>query len=171
MLWAVYFGSREAANHARHADTSCIESLVDRAAAMERVISDNPETDEGEPEMRIDAMHHAREPQGMQTTLWFMLFLLENYGSDPLATYLVNEREMYFVPCVNPDGYEYNRINNPNGGGMWRKNRRDNGDGTFGVDLNRNYKAGWTAPCAGSTNSGSDTYKGPSAGSEPEPPF
>ncbi|MCP3919027.1 MAG: zinc carboxypeptidase [bacterium] len=72
-------------------------------------ISDNPDTDEDEPEVRIDAIHHAREPQGMQSTFWFMLFLLEEYGTDPLATYLVNEREIYFVPCVNPDGYEYNR--------------------------------------------------------------
>ena len=102
-------------------------------------ISDNPETDESEPEVRIDSLHHAREPQGMQTTLWFMLFLLENYGTDPLATYLVDEREIYFVPCVNPDGYEYNRQTNPGGGGLWRKNRRNNGGGSFGVDLNRNY--------------------------------
>jgi hypothetical protein len=76
-------------------------------------LSDHPLVDEPEPEVRIDAMHHAREPQGMQATLYFMSWLLENYGADPLATYVLNERELFFVPCVNPDGYEYNRATNP----------------------------------------------------------
>jgi hypothetical protein len=46
----------------------------------------------------------------------------------------VNEREIYFVPCVNPDGYVYNQQIAPSGGGMWRKNRRNNGGWSFGVD-------------------------------------
>ena len=132
-------------------------------------ISDNPDVDEPEPEMRIDAMHHAREPQAMQSTLWFMLSLLEDYGSDPLATYLVNEREMYFIPVVNPDGYVYNQNTNPGGGGMWRKNRRNNGGGVWGVDLNRNYPEKWGWDNTGSSGSpSSDTYRGPSPVSEPE---
>ena len=100
-------------------------------------------------EVRLDSLHHSREPQGMQSSLWFLLYMLEEYGNDPLATYLVNEREIYFVPCVNPDGYEYNRQIAPGGGGLWRKNRRDNGNST-GVDLNRNYPFQW-----GFDNSGS----------------
>ncbi len=132
-------------------------------------ISDNPDVDEGEPEVRIDALHHAREPQGMQATLWFMLFLLEGYGTDPLATYLVDEREIYFVPVVNPDGYVYNQSIAPGGGGMWRKNRRVNGGGTTGVDLNRNYPFQWGFDNTGSSpTSSSDTYRGPAPASEPE---
>ena len=42
---------------------------------------------------------------------------------------------MYMVPCLNPDGFEYSRLHYS----FWRKNRRDNGDGTFGIDLNRNF--------------------------------
>jgi hypothetical protein len=61
-------------------------------------VSDNPAVDEAEPEMRVDAMHHAREPESMQCALWFLLYLVESYGTDPLATYLVNQRELYFVP-------------------------------------------------------------------------
>jgi murein tripeptide amidase MpaA len=76
-------------------------------------ISDNPETDEAEPEMRFDAMHHAREPESMQCVLWMALALLERYGTDPLSTYLVNEREIWIVPCMNPDGYVYNQSTNP----------------------------------------------------------
>ncbi|MEM1452026.1 MAG: M14 family zinc carboxypeptidase [Planctomycetota bacterium] len=130
-------------------------------------VSDNPDVDEDEPEARIDAMHHAREPQGMQTTLYFLSYLFEEYGSDPVATYLLDERELYVVPCVNPDGYEFNRSQAPGGGGLWRKNRRNNGDGTRGVDLNRNYPFQWGGNgSSGSTSS--ETYRGPSPSSEPE---
>ena len=132
-------------------------------------ISDNPDIDESEPENRLDAMHHAREPESMQSVLWYMLFLLENYGTDSLANYLVNERETWFVPIVNPDGYVHNQTTNPGGGGLWRKNRRDNADSTFGVDLNRNYSYEWGYDNIGSSpNTSSETYRGTSAFSEPE---
>lgn len=132
-------------------------------------ISDNVGTAENEARVFFDALHHAREPVSMAATLAFMDWVLTNYGTDPDATLLVDEREMYFVPCVNPDGYEYNRTTNPGGGGMWRKNRRNNGNGTFGVDLNRNYQTGWTAPYGGSsTNPSSETYRGTAPFSEPE---
>ena len=132
-------------------------------------ISDNVGVNENEPEVFYDALHHAREPLSMEATLLFMDELLDGYGKDPEATFIVDERELYFVPCVNPDGYEYNRSIRPNGGGMWRKNRRNNGNSTFGVDLNRNYATGWTAPNGGnSTNSGSNVYRGTKAFSEPE---
>ncbi|HEU4418492.1 MAG TPA: M14 family metallopeptidase, partial [Planctomycetota bacterium] len=132
-------------------------------------ISDNVGVDESEPEVYYDAVHHAREPLSMSTTLLFMDELLAGYGTDPEATFLINERELFFVPCVNPDGYEYNRLTNPNGGGMWRKNRRNNGGGIYGVDLNRNYATGWSAPFGGSSTSpSSDTYRGTAPFSEPE---
>lgn len=132
-------------------------------------ISDNPDVDENEPEVRFDSNHHAREMMAVHSSLWFMFWVLENYGTDPLATYLVDEREMWFVPVVNPDGWAWNETSNPSGGGMWRKNRRNNGDGTFGVDLNRNYTYQWGYDLLGSsTSTSSETYRGPSAGSEPE---
>lgn len=132
-------------------------------------ISDNPNINESEPAVGYDALIHAREPQSMASMLYFMWYLLENYGTDPEVTYLVNNREMYFIPCLNPDGYEYNRQTNPNGGGLWRKNRRNNGDGTFGVDLNRNFGYMWGYDNTGSSPTpGSETYRGPFAFSEPE---
>jgi hypothetical protein len=71
--------------------------------------------------------------------------------------------------CVNPDGYYYNEVTDPDGGGMWRKNRRDNGDGSWGVDLNRNYGYEWGYDNYGSSPYPSDpTYRGPSAFSEAE---
>jgi hypothetical protein len=132
-------------------------------------VSDNVGVDEAEPETRFDALHHAREPEGMQAALWFLLFLAEGYGSDPLATYLVNARETWFVPVVNPDGYVYNQTTNPAGGGLWRKNRRNNGDGNFGVDPNRNYPFQWGFDDEGSSPfTGSEIYRGTGPASEPE---
>ncbi len=132
-------------------------------------ISDNPDINEQEPEILYDAVHHAREPESMMVLMYFMYYLLENYGSDPEVTDLVDSREFYFIPIVNPDGYVYNQFTDPNGGGMWRKNRRDNGDGTFGVDLNRNYGYEWGHDNSGSSPNPSDnTYRGTAPFSEPE---
>jgi len=133
-------------------------------------ISDNPNVNENEPRASFSGITHAREPQGMMNLMYYMYYLLENYGTDPEVTYLVNNREIFFIPVVNPDGYEYNRSTNPNGGGMWRKNRRNN-SGSYGVDLNRNWGPYnyWNAPNGGSSTSPtSDTYRGPSPFSEPE---
>ncbi len=132
-------------------------------------ISDNPELKEDEPEVFYNALIHAREPIGIEVLLYFMWFLLGNYGYDSTATYLVDNRELWFVPIINPDGYEFNRQNYPNGGGMWRKNRRDNGNGSYGVDLNRNYGYMWGYDNVGSSpGTSSETYRGTGAFSEPE---
>ena len=133
-------------------------------------ISDNPGVPEpGEAVAHYDALHHAREPQSMATIMYYMYWLLDNYGTNPEATYLVNNRRMCFVPIVNVDGYVYNQTTNPNGGGSWRKNRRNNGNGIFGVDLNRNYNYQWGYDNIGSSPTpSSDTYRGPSPLSEPE---
>jgi len=135
-------------------------------------ISDNPEDEEtDEPAVLYTALIHAREPAGMMTVVYYMWWLLEEYGNDPRATYLVNNREIWFIPVVNADGYAFNELTNPSGGGFWRKNRRNNGNGSFGVDLNRNFGTDemWNAPNGGSsTSTGSDTYRGTGPFSEPE---
>lgn len=132
-------------------------------------ISDNPAVDEDEPEVLYTALHHAREPMSLMQLIGFMWYLLENYEQDEEIRNIVNHTELYFVPCVNPDGYEYNRSTNPNGGGMWRKNRRKNSGNSFGVDLNRNYPFEWGNDNSGSSpNIFSETYRGPSPASEPE---
>jgi len=133
-------------------------------------ISDNPDTDESAAEAPVyfDALHHAREPASMATVINFMFHLLENYASDPGLNYVVNNREIFVVPVVNPDGYEYNRSTNPNGGGLWRKNRRVNpGSSCRGVDLNRNYASDWGGS-GSSSSTCSDSYRGTSPFSEPE---
>ena len=116
-----------------------------------------------------DALHHAREPMSGEALLMFADEILQAYGQNAEATRLIQTRNLLFIPCSNPDGYEYNRQIAPGGGGMWRKNRRNNLDGTFGVDLNRNYDWEWGAQWPGSSgNTSNETYRGSAPFSEPE---
>jgi len=132
-------------------------------------ISDNPNLDEDEPEVLFTACIHAREVITPEILFNFMDHLTQNYGIDPDITDLINNRELWFIVMVNPDGYYHNEIADPNGGGMWRKNRRDNGDGSYGVDLNRNFGYAWGYDDEGSSPYGFDeTYRGTAAFSEPE---
>jgi carboxypeptidase T len=129
----------------------------------------NPDT---VPAALYTALHHAREPGGVTTLVYFLWWLLEGARrGDPEALFLLRNRLLYVVPVVNPDGYAYNEETAPEGGGMWRKNRRPNPDGSYGVDLNRNYGPPhfWDSPNRGSsTNPRSDTYRGTAPFSEPE---
>jgi len=137
-------------------------------------ISDNPDINENEPEVLFTGLHHAREPVGMMSVVYFMWWLVDHYQEEPRADYLISNREMWFVPCVNPDGYIHNQQAHPDGGGMWRKNLRDNNEDNVtssadGVDLNRNYGNHWGYDDSGSSPYQSDpTYRGPEAFSEPE---
>lgn len=132
-------------------------------------ISDNPSVEETEPQVLYTSLHHAREAESLSQLIFYMWYLLENYDTNSEVQYLVNNLELHFIPCVNPDGYIYNETINPNGGGMWRKNRRNNGNGTFGVDLNRNYGDHWGYDDNGSSpDPASDTYRGTAGFSEIE---
>jgi hypothetical protein len=132
--------------------------------------SDNPEVDEDEPEVLFDALHHARECITPMLLLETMRRLGSGYDSDSVITRLVDTREIYFCPAVNPDGFFYNQLIAPGGGGMWRKNRNDTYHASnVGVDLNRNYGYNWGYDDFGSSpNTAYETYRGPSAFSEPE---
>lgn len=125
-------------------------------------VSDNAAIDEDEPAIVLAAQHHARELNSPHMVIRAMQRVLGGYGSDPALQALVDGAEIYFVPMVNPDGVEHVWVTDAN----WRKNRRPNGS-SFGVDLNRNYPFLW-GQCGASTTASSDTYRGPSAGSEPE---
>jgi carboxypeptidase T len=132
-------------------------------------ISGNPQVKQNKPKVFYNALIHAREPASMQQLIFFMYYLLENYALDGEVKMLVDNLELYFVPCLNPDGYLYIESTNPEGGGMWRKNRKNNGNGIYGVDLNRNFGFMWGYDNFGSSpNPGSSTYRGTAPFSEPE---
>jgi hypothetical protein len=132
-------------------------------------ISDNPEIDEDEPEVLYTAAIHAREVITPEVLFHFMDHLTDNYGTDPRVTSIVNNRELWFIPLINVDGYYRNEVVAPYGGGMWRKNTRYNADGSLGVDLNRNFGYYWGLDDVGSSPDGAEeTYRGTGPFSEPE---
>jgi len=103
---------------------------------------------------------HAREWIGIELSLAFAQYILDHIDYDPQLNELLERTTLYMVPCANPDGYEYSRKHFS----FWRKNRRQNADGSFGVDLNRNFSVGFTP----NKNTTSNVYSGPNAFSEPE---
>lgn len=132
-------------------------------------ISDNVNTDEtAEGDVVFVALHHAREWIATETALYLAEYLLTHYNTDASLHACMGNLEIWVIPVVNPDGYAYTA--SPSGYRYWRKNRRNNGDGTFGVDLNRNYSYQWGlgSGAEGSNFTNEDTYRGPSPFSEPE---
>src|SRR5690606_33739531 len=96
--------------------------------------------------------------------LYQMTQLLEKYKSgDELIKQILDKLNFHFIPVVNVDGYQYTWDVER----LWRKNRRRNNDGSYGVDLNRNWPYAWKGP-GGSDIPSSETYRGPSPGSELE---
>jgi hypothetical protein len=85
-------------------------------------ISDNPTLQEFEPEIQWIGAHHGNEIMSVEVCYYMAEYLLENYGTDPQVTWLVNEREIWIIPMLNPDGHT--------------AGSRYNAQGT---DLNRNY--------------------------------
>ncbi|MEI7744476.1 MAG: M14 family metallopeptidase, partial [Chloroflexota bacterium] len=129
-------------------------------------ISDNVATDENEPEVLFDGLHHADEHMGLEMTLHILHWLVDGYGTDPRITSIVNSREIWIVFAVNPDGAEQDIA----GGSFhrWRKNRQPNANGSIGTDLNRNYGYRWGGGGRTSANPLAITYRGPAAFSAPE---
>ncbi|MBK7214010.1 MAG: carboxypeptidase regulatory-like domain-containing protein [Bacteroidales bacterium] len=134
-------------------------------------ISDNVATEEDEPCIYYMGEHHAREPISLEVAMYVLNYIVSNYGIDPTITNDVNNKQIWFMPLVNPNGH---KIVTDEVDLWWRKNIRDNNSNglidsgtTDGVDLNRNY--GWEWGGEGTSTSSSDiTYCGPSGFSEPE---
>ncbi len=139
------------------------------------MLSDNAAIDEDEPAFYFIGALHAREPISTQVCLAILTHFLENYGTDPRITEIVNSSEIWFVPIINPDGH---KIVLDQTNVWWRKNIRDNnenqtidlanyGSGADGVDLNRNFGHEWNYIGA-SGDENYATYHGPYPNSEPE---
>jgi carboxypeptidase T len=121
------------------------------------------------PKLFINSAIHAREYTTAALTLDFARWLVDGYGEDADATWILDNHEVHIMLMANPDGRKKAET-----GLSWRKNANQNYCGTNsnnrGADLNRNFSFGWNST-NGQGSSGSqcnDTYRGPSAGSEPE---
>lgn len=106
---------------------------------------------------------HAREWISPAVVLYLTDMMIQRARLSAIHNAALSRTALYVVPVLNPDGYEYSWTNNR----YWRKNRRPNGGTSYGVDLNRNFSTAWGGP-GSSGSSTSDTYRGPSAFSEPE---
>ncbi|WP_328769000.1 M14 family metallopeptidase [Streptomyces sp. NBC_00286] len=130
-------------------------------------ISDNVATDESEPEVLMTHHQHAREHLTVEMALYLIRELGAGYGSDQRITNMVNNREIWILPDLNPDGGEYDIATGQYR--SWRKNRQPNSGSSYvGTDMNRNWAYRWGC-CGGSSGSpSSDTYRGRAAESAPE---
>lgn len=130
-------------------------------------ISDEPDLDDPtEPAVLFFALTHAREHLTVEMALETIRLFTASYGVDPALTNLVNTREIWVLPNVNPDGGEFDIASGYYV--YWRKNRRPHPGGSFGVDLNRNYGYRWGCCGGSSANPTSELYRGPAPFSEPE---
>jgi len=152
-----------AADHPPIARVSSIGKSVEGRDLWAIKISDNVTQDEPESTVVFVGGHHAREWIAVDMPFLLAKYFLNRYGADTTITRIVNQTEIWIVPMVNPDGHQYSVTTQR----LWRKNRRNNGDGTFGVDLNRNYEYEWGGP-GSSGDTFSDIYRGPAPFSEPE---
>jgi carboxypeptidase A4 len=115
------------------------------------------------PAVLFNGCHHAREWISVMVPMWVADRLVYEYDTNPTIHSLVDSVEFFIVPVVNVDGYVYTWTTDR----MWRKNRRLNAGGCYGVDDNRNYSIGFggdgssSYPC-------DETYHGTAAFSEPE---
>jgi len=132
-------------------------------------ISDEPwNEDPDEPEILFVGNHHAREMITVEIPLGIIRELLIEYGRDPQITAMVDDKETWVVPMLNPDGHV--RVETVDS--WWRKNLNRNGSGnpsSWGVDLNRNFGYMWGYDNVGSSPFVWDeTYRGVAPFSEPE---
>lgn len=122
--------------------------------------------DQSRPAVFFMGGHHAREHVSVEMPLQLAQYLAREYtAGNPRIVDLLQKRTVYIAPLINPDGAEHDIATGSYK--LWRKNRRANGGGAFGVDLNRNYGFQWGGGGA-SNNPRNDTYRGTSAFSEPE---
>ncbi|HZM81350.1 MAG TPA: M14 family zinc carboxypeptidase [Candidatus Limnocylindrales bacterium] len=130
-------------------------------------ISDNVAVDENEPEILVNAHLHAREHLTVEMALYLLNMFTGQYATDSRVRDVVDSREIWIMPDLNPDGGEYDIATGSYR--SWRKNRQPNAGSSFvGTDINRNFGYKWGC-CGGSSGSfSSETYRGASAFSTPE---
>lgn len=127
-------------------------------------VSDNVGDEEDEPSVMIMGLHHAREIMSTEIAMDVLEYLTAGYGGDPDVNEWVNELQIWVMPMVNPDGSAYCWTEDM----WWTKNRRENYDGSYGVNLDHNYPFLWGECFGSSSDPGSSGYRGTEAGSEPE---
>ena len=115
------------------------------------------------PEILITGLLEAREVISYTSILYYIEWLCINYDNNDTAKYILDTKQLWFIPCLNPDGLAYNEKIENNGGGMYNKNRNVNCDNKdlIGINLNRNFPIDWNLDNIGSSNDcNSSNFKG-----------
>lgn len=149
--------------HGRYPEITSIKSIGKTLEGRDIYaikISDNPDSDEVEPVILVNAMHHAREVMTPEITTDMIEYLVTNYNVKEEVTKWIENNEIWVIPMFNLDGN--NKMWNENS--MWRKNTRNG----HGVDINRNYPTGWNSCNGSSSSTYAQDYRGTAPGSEPE---
>jgi murein tripeptide amidase MpaA len=173
--------AREHPGHVRKV-TMSKQSIEGRDIMGVEIAKDVNRTDDGRPVAAFFGIHHAREWPSGEVNMEFAIDLAEDFGSDPRITALLDRVRVFVFPVINPDGFITSRgtVVGPTYGPdpLHRRNCRPNTPqeastpcpargSQDGVDLNRNYGAGWGGPGA-SVSRTSDSYRGTGPFSEPE---
>lgn len=155
----------------KNSDLSAVQSIGKSTEGRDlwafHINSSKDELDSGvsqKPGIIFMGNHHAREHLSLEVPFMLAQYLM-SHREDPQIKSLLHERDVWVIPMVNPDGAEFDISTGKYK--WWRKNRKDNGDGTFGVDLNRNYGYKWGTGGSDS-NPGSEVYRGTKPFSEAE---
>ncbi|MBG0858563.1 MAG: peptidase [Bacteroidales bacterium] len=61
--------------------------------------------DTDKPAAFFEGGRHSGEVTGSESVLWLAKYLIENYGSDPEVTQLLDTKTIYLKPINNPDGH------------------------------------------------------------------
>jgi uncharacterized repeat protein (TIGR01451 family) len=129
---------------------------------------------------------HSREITTPELAMRLIEYLLDGYGLDADATWLIDYHEIWVVPMVNPDGHwlvELGQSETYGGVPFYQRKNANNDANTdnqpdcpvwppasfeqYGIDLNRNHSFGW-GPEGASDQPCEMTYRGPAAASEVE---
>src|SRR6478735_478509 len=128
--------------------------------------------DGSRPVTLFESTQHAREWISAEVNRRLFAWFIDHRGDRDVKR-LLQQNEVWFIPMMNPDGYDYTFTSAETR--LWRKNLRDvNGDGVIapnddGVDLNRNWPEKWNYDLEGSSDvPASETYHGTAPASEPE---
>jgi len=117
------------------------------------------------PPFVLIAAMHARELTTAELATRFAELLVDGYGTDADATWILDHLEVHVVPHLNPDGRKQ-----AESGAFWRKNADNDfcsNTSDRGIDLNRNSSWFWGED-GSSDFACSETFRGPSEASEPE---
>lgn len=135
-------------------------------------ISNSPANNPAKGDVVFIGLAHSREWITIETILYIADRMLAEYNTVSQVKQDLDQLQIWIIPISNPDGFNFTHTGTSCASGsdprMWRKNRRDNGDGSFGVDLNRNWGYQWGLTPGSSGFTGDDTYRGTAPFSEKE---